>query len=99
MADTILFMKNIIYTQRELFKYIVLELRTFVLKNRLSSFRYQCSQYLIYTQRELFKYIVLELRTFVLKNRLSSFWYQCSQYFNEMVRGEKLNWVYLTTFW
>jgi len=30
-------------TQSELFKYIVLELRTFVLKNRLSTFWYQCS--------------------------------------------------------
>jgi len=32
-------------TQRELFKYIVLELRTFALKNRLSTFWYQYSQY------------------------------------------------------
>jgi len=32
-------------TQRKKFKYIVLELRTFVLKNRVSTFWYQCSQY------------------------------------------------------
>jgi len=32
-------------TQRELFKYIVLELRTFALKKRLNTFWYQCSQY------------------------------------------------------
>jgi len=41
------------------------------------------------------KNIVLELRTFDLKNRVSTFW---NQYKNEMVRREKLNWVYLTTF-
>jgi len=49
-----------------------------------------------WTQREVSKNIVLEFRTFVLKNRVSTFWYQ---YKNEMVRREKLNWVYLTTFW
>jgi len=37
---------NDIYAQRELFKYTVLELRKFVLKNRVSTFWYQCSQYL-----------------------------------------------------
>jgi len=30
-------------TQRKLFKHIFLELRTFVLKNRVSTFWYQCS--------------------------------------------------------
>jgi len=52
----------------------------------------------IYTQREISKNIVIELRTFVLKNRVSIFWYQFSQYKNDMVRREKLNIVYLTTF-
>jgi len=33
------------YTQREILKYIVLDLRTFVLKNRVSIFYYQLSQY------------------------------------------------------
>jgi len=51
------------------------------------------------TQREIAKNNVLELRTFVLKNRVSTFWYQCYHYSNEMARREKLNWVYLTTFW
>jgi len=50
------------------------------------------------SHREIFEYIVLELRTFVLKNRLSTFWVQCSQYQNKMLRREKLNWVYLSTF-
>jgi len=31
-------------TQREIFKYIVLELRTFVLKSRVRTFWYQCCQ-------------------------------------------------------
>jgi len=34
-----------IYTQRVILKYIVLDLRTFVLENRVSTFWYQCSQY------------------------------------------------------
>jgi len=34
-----------IYTQREILKYIVLELRTFVLENCVSTFCYQYSQY------------------------------------------------------
>jgi len=35
---------SILHTQRELFNYIVLELRTFALENRVSTFWYQCSQ-------------------------------------------------------
>jgi len=34
-----------IYTQKERWKYIVLELRTFVLENCVSTFCYQYSQY------------------------------------------------------
>jgi len=33
------------FKQREIFKYIVFELRTFVLQNRVSTFWYQCPQY------------------------------------------------------
>jgi len=36
---------SVMFTQREIFKYIVLELGTFVLKNRVNTFWYQCSQY------------------------------------------------------
>jgi len=56
----------------------------------------------IYTEKTIQEHcswienIVLELRTFVLKNRVGTFWYQ---YKNDMVRREKLDWVYLTTFW
>jgi len=46
--------------------------------------------------REKYPRTLFLLRTFVLKNRVNTFWYQ---YKNEMVRREKLNWVYLTTFW
>jgi len=34
-----------IRTQREIFKKIVFKLRIFALENRVSTFRYQCSQY------------------------------------------------------
>jgi len=33
------------YAQKEIFKYIVLELRIFVLKNRVNTLLYQSSQY------------------------------------------------------